>query len=132
MKTKIRIELELEDSVLAQYDGLAEAAGLTLNQLITEHLTATRNWIGDRSAIHLSDAQALIVKQRLGAKISTPERLLDMIERLTSWKVGGLKIKLTPNQQDQIRWYARSAGKPIDEIGPMLVERAIARELKTR
>lgn len=128
---KVRLDLPIEEEVLQSFDEMAKDRGIGLEAMIAAHLFRTRT-IKDDNFIVLDEDQCRQIKRLVGAKISTADKLLDMLERLTKWKVGGMNIKLTPNQQEQILWYARSANKPVEEIGPMLVERAIARELKTR
>lgn len=130
--TKIRVDIPIEDSVLQIYEKAAAERGIGLEALIGSHLLRTKAAAGDDNPFYLAPAEVSDIRKSLGAKVSTPAKLVEMIRRITGWKIGGVSIKLTPNQQEQIHWYAKSAGKPVAEIAQMVIERAITRELKTR
>lgn len=129
--TRIRLDIPFDPETLASYEARAAERGVNFETAVSDHLYHTQT-VPEGQLIVLGESEIAEVKRLLGAKISTAKKLLDMLRRLTGWKVGGMQIKLTPNQQEQIVWYARSAGKPVEEIAPMLIERAITRELKTR
>jgi hypothetical protein len=131
MLTKVRLDLPFDEEVLAQYEAGAAAVGMGLEAFISVHLLRTKDHVGEH-LLRLDAAESLEVRSLLGAKVSTGAKLVEMLRRLLKMNVAGLHVNLTPNQLEQIHWYARSAGKPSQEIAQMIVERAIARELKTR
>jgi hypothetical protein len=129
--TKLRIEIPMDDETLGKYEKIARYNGIQLEDVIADHLKLTADFTDDEP-VYFNNEQAAEIRSLLGARINTAPKIIDMIRRIVGLKVSGLKVRLSPNQLEQIKWYAKSAGKPVEEVAQMIVERAIVRELKTR
>lgn len=125
---RITIPWELTDHFEAQ----AIVANMPLEEFVAQHVARTAYWGADEAPIYLNDRDRAEIQKLLGAKISTPERLLEMIKRIVGWKAGPHKIDLTPNQMEQIESYARTLGKKVEDFAPQLLMDAITERLQTR
>lgn len=125
------VHLTISDpDLLASYRTAAEKRGMSLEAFLDQMLRTVFDHLDE--GIYIDKSGALEISRRLGNRVKDQASLLDMIRRLTTWNVGGIKIQLSPNQEEQIYWGARGLGKPIEEIGKMLIEEGIARRLRTR
>lgn len=128
----IRVSVNLAGTVITK---LSESLrpGQTIEEAISEHMSRTIGYSRlDSSPIHLDDEAVKQIRTLLGGKVSTAAKLIDMIERLVSKRIGGYKIKLSPNQQEQLIWMAKSLGRPVDEVAPEIIQQAIENYLQTR
>lgn len=124
------VRIALSPDLLAHFEGLAIINGLPLESVIVNHLARTRNQVADASPIYLNDAQAQEVRRLLGGRITTPDKLLDMVRRLVTWKVGGQKIELSPSRAEAAVWYAKSLQMPLEQAIPQMIDRALGLLLK--
>lgn len=118
--------------LLDHFEGLAAATGVDLDAYLADHLTKTAFWGTDEAPIYLKDSERAGIQRMLGAKVSTPERLLEMISRLVAWKAGPHKIELRPNQLEQLAQIAKTLGRPLAEVAPQVLADAITEKLGTR
>jgi hypothetical protein len=129
---KVRVAIVLDEDLVNHFEAQAVVRGTTFEGELVAHLSRTREHTSE-APLYIDDNQRRELAALIGAKpSSTPAKLVEMIRRLTSWSVGGMKVKLTPNQEEAIFWMAKSAGKDVKEIAPQVIEEAIAARLQTR
>jgi hypothetical protein len=117
-KLNERLRLDLPAELVEHYEARALLADMTIEEYIADHLHRTRD-LTEPTAIHLSALESSAVRRMLRAH--TGADIVAAIKRVVSWKVGGWSIELPESVQEQIHWYAKSSGKPIDDIAPQLI-----------
>lgn len=122
--TRTSVRLSLPDELFAHFEAQAFVTGVPVEDQIIAHLTRTRDYSAD-SPIYLDDVAARKVRQLLGARINTPAKLVDMIERLTRMKVAGRTIDISPARQEAIVWWAKSAQLKPEDALPMIFDQAL-------
>lgn len=130
-ETLVMVRLTLPAGLMDHFEAQAAITGVQFETYLLEHLTRTRYHTSE-NPLYIEDNDRVEIQRLLGAKVNTPERLLDMIRRLVTWKVGTHKLELTPNQIEQIAGYARTMGRPAAEIAPGLIADTIAARFQTR
>jgi hypothetical protein len=128
----VSLRIVLDSNVLDAFEARAVLEGVDVDHVIARHLSATK-FFDAKDPIYLNDAQRAKLSNILGANAaSTPAKLVDMIERLVTLRVGGLKIKLTKNQSEQIAERAKMLGRPVEQVAQQTIEDALAAFLGTR
>lgn len=96
---------------------------------IAEHLQRTRDY-SDADGLWMSGAEAREMRRLLGGRVSTGSKLVEMIRRLTGWKVSGAKVELSPARQESVVWWARSMGLKVEDAIPKIIDMALGAFLK--
>lgn len=125
----IRINISADQltyfSAQALIHGLPDA-----ESYIAHHLALTRDHTDGDEAIYLRRDECREIRRLLGGKINTGQRLVDMIQRLVRWKVGGQSVEISPTRQESIVWWAKSMQLELDDAVPKLVDQALGMLLK--
>jgi hypothetical protein len=122
------VRIELPQALYESYESLAGDA--PPDALIAESLARALEWVGAKYAIDAASDHA--IRSMLGARTDSAPKLIEMLRRLTSVHVGGIRIELRTATQEQIYWACRSAGKidaqnkPDPAYAADLIARAIA------
>jgi len=128
----ITLRITIPWALTDHFEAQAIVANMPLEEFLAQHITKTAMWGADEAPIYIDDTGRLEIQRLLGAKVSTPDRLLEMIRRIVGWKAGPHKIELSPNQMEQIECYARTLGKKVEDFAPQLLMDAITERLQTR
>jgi hypothetical protein len=123
------LRLALPSDLLTHFEAQAFLADQPVEELIVAHLQRTRDYTSS-APIYLDDAAAKLIRRHLGARINTPEKLVDMIVRLSSMKVAGTKIDVSPARQEAMVWWAKSMQLSLEDALPKLFDQALGGLLK--
>lgn len=123
------LRLRLPADLLTHFEAQAFIAGLDPEDYIVRHLERTRSFISE-SPIYLGDGHSKEIRRLLGARVSTPEKLLSMIERLTRMKVAGQQIEVSPARQEAMTWLAKSMQRDLKDALPIIYDQALGLLLK--
>lgn len=125
------LRISLPSDLVAHFEVQAFLAdNQAIEQYIASHIARTREFVGGEGEMYLTPAEAKEMRQILGGRINTPEKLLDMLRRLMTWKVGGAKVELTTEQQQAVVWWAKSAQIRLEDAIPQLTKQALGLLLK--
>lgn len=130
-RTLIRTTIDLPDDLLGRFEALAAARGESVEQAIIKHLSDTRYHTDSaEEAIYLNRSDSMEVRRLLGGRVNSAEKLIDMLRRLVTWKVGGFKFELSVARVEAVRSYARSYGMTVEKAGQTILNQAIGAFLK--
>ena len=117
------VRLRLPESTVEVCGAIALTSARTLDEVIADLLAR---------ALELADAAYVIdraadkrIRGLLGGRVDSAPKLIDMIERLKTAHVGGMRVELPLAVQEQIQWAAHSLGKSVEEVGPQLILDAV-------
>lgn len=123
------VRIDLPEDLANHFEGLAAARGTTIEAELVSHLQRTRDWCGS-APIFLADAHAAEIRRLLGGRVSTADKLIDMVRRLVTWRVGGHKIELSPAKAEALHFYIQSLQQPPDRGAQHAVDAALGWLLK--
>ncbi len=126
--TILRIKLPTE--LVDQYEALALTSDTPIDEVLRKALQQGLAW--SNAAYVIDWAGDREIRRLLGGKIDGQGKLLDMIGRLLSVHVGGIKVELRVAVQEQIHWALKSMGREGDkQAAAELIAGAVAEKYRT-
>lgn len=124
------LRVPLPPDLLTYFEAQAMIAGLPdVESAIVRHLERTREYV-EPDGLWMSAAEAREVRRLLGGRVNTGSKLVEMIRRLTGWKVSGAKVELSPARQESVAWWAKSMQLNVEDAIPKIIDMALGAFLK--
>lgn len=125
------LRVSLPTNLVEKYEAVASATGETLDEVCARGLQNALDFVG-RMCYMIDQAGDKEIRRMLGGKIDGQAKLLDMIGRLLTVHVGGIKVELRTSVQEQIHWALRSMGKEGDQkAAGELIAQAVAEKFRS-
>ena len=119
----------LPTELVEQYEALALTANRPFDEVLEKVLQRALDW--SDAAYVIDQVGDKEIRRMLGGKIDSQAKLLDMIGRLLTVHVGGIKVELRTSVQEQIYWSLKSMGKEGDKAAAgELIAQAVAEKFR--
>ena len=98
----LQARLTLSEKTLAHYQKEANDYGVPLEELLSHRLTACVTHNSGRP-LYFDDAQRQQIEKMIGRNVSQPSAVIQMIEKLLSFRINGMSITLKPEVLSRLR-----------------------------
>lgn len=123
--------IRLPQGLLDQYERLAELEHISLDQYVVLTLQRGIEQNYAQMSYPITSADDKEIRRLLGGRIDSPAKLIDMIQRLVTFHIGGWRAELRPAVMEQIYWSLKSMGKEGDpKAAEELIVSAIAEKFR--
>lgn len=128
-ETIVRVSVDLPADVLADYTSQAMDRNVTVEELLSQRLTASVNYTA-RTPIYLDDAQRQALQKVLGTTLSSPHDLVTRVSNLAQMTVEGTTVPVQAHILTRLR--TRCFGMSLPDYLKMLTVRALESEAGLR
>lgn len=104
------LRVTLPDEVEATYERRAMDAGVAVEEYLTRHLAQTKDVVVGERTLTLLAVDRERIEKALGKDVQTPAALVAAVEHLTTLQIGGVKIQLSAQDQEEIKRRAEKNG----------------------
>jgi hypothetical protein len=109
----IRLSVDLPSDLATSYEAQAKAAGMSLEQLLSERL-ARCSGHSAQSGLYFSDGERNELERLLGRQVKTASDAIRHVAKLVTISVEGIKVGLTPRLITRIK--SRTFRQPLAEV----------------
>lgn len=112
----MKLEIQIDDDVYRAYQREAGRRKLGVPALLAEQLARFQDFNTRDRIVVVGPEIREKLEELFNRQISTPELLLELVERVAALKIGEVRIPATPQQLEELKRQAEREEKSFEEI----------------